>query len=85
MNTPIIDPSKVIFGSLGIAWCTSTNLQSDQSASFSWKRWFAKQAFTLAGNITIEMVQALISANFVSVFFVSFGRRCPMTAAILVP
>ena len=59
MNTLIIDPSKVIFGSLGIAWCTSTNLQSVRSVSFSWKRWFAKQAFTRAGNISIEMVQEL--------------------------
>ena len=64
MNTLIIDPSKVIFGRLGIAWCTSTNIKSDQSASCSWKRWFAKQAPTLAGNISIEMVQAFISAKF---------------------
>ena len=28
INSLIIDPSKVIFGSLGVAWCTSTNLQS---------------------------------------------------------
>ena len=27
MNSLIIDPSKVIFSSLRIAWCTSTNLQ----------------------------------------------------------
>ena len=64
MNSLIVGPSKVIFGSLGIAWCTSTNLQSGRSASFSWKRWFAKQALTLADNISIEMVEALISANF---------------------
>ena len=64
MSSLIIDLSKVIFGSLGIAWCTSKNLQSGQSGSFSWKRWFAKQAFTLAGNVSIEMVKAWISANF---------------------
>ena len=64
INRLIIGPSKVIFDSLGIAWCTSTNLQSGRSASFSWKRWFAKQALTLADNISIEMVEALISANF---------------------
>ena len=59
INSLIIGPYKVIFSSLGIAWCTSTNLQSGRSVSFSWKRWFAKQAFTLAGNISIEMVQEL--------------------------
>ena len=64
INSLRIGPNKMIFSSLGIAWCTSTNLQSDQSVSFSWKRWFAKQAFTLAGNISIEMVEALINANF---------------------
>ena len=37
INGLIIDPSKVIFSSLRIAWCTSTNLQSGRSASFSWK------------------------------------------------
>ena len=64
INSLIIGPHKVIFSSLGIAWCTSTNLQSGRNASFSWKLWFAKQAFTLAGNISIEMVEALINANF---------------------
>ena len=64
MSSLIIDLSKVIFGSLGIAWCTNKNLQSGQSGSFSWKRWFAKQAFILAGNVSIEMVKAWISANF---------------------
>ena len=47
-----------------MTWCTSTNLQSGWSASFSWKRWFAKEAFTLTGNISIEVVETLISANF---------------------
>ena len=64
INSLIIGPYKVISSSLGIAWCTSTNLQSGRSVSFSWKRWFAKQAFTLTGNIRIEMVEALINANF---------------------
>ena len=64
IDSLIIGPNKMIFSSLGIAWCTSTNLQSDQSVSFSWKRGFAKQAFTLAGNISIEMVEPLINANF---------------------
>ena len=64
INSLIIGPYNVVFSSLGIAWCTSTNLKSGRSVSFSWKRWFAKQAFTLAGNISIEMVEALISANF---------------------
>ena len=64
INVLIIDPSKVIFSSLRIAWCTSTNLQSGRSASFSWKRWFANQAFTFAGNFGMGMVEALISANF---------------------
>ena len=85
INSLIIDPSKVMSSSLRIAWCTSTNLQSGQSASFSWKRWLAKQAFTFLGNIGMGMVKALISANFVSVSFVRFSRRCPLTAAILVP
>ena len=64
INSLIIDPYKVIFSSLGIPWCTSTNLQSGRSASFSWNRSFAKQAFTLAGNMAMGMVEALISANF---------------------
>ena len=64
INSLIVGPYKVISSSLGIAWCTSTNLQSGRSVSFSWKRWFAKQAFTLTGNIRIEMVEALINANF---------------------
>ena len=55
INSLIIGSYKVI---------SSTNLQSGRSVSFSWKRWFAKQAFTLAGNISIEMVEALINANF---------------------
>ena len=55
INSLIIDPSKVIFGSLGLAWCASTNLQSGWSASLSWKNWFTKQAFALAGNISIEI------------------------------
>ena len=63
-NSLIIDPSKVIFGSLGVAWCASTNLQSGRSASLSWKGWFTKQAFALAGNISIEMVKALITGRF---------------------
>ena len=63
ISSLIIGPYKVISSSLGIAWCTSTNPQSGRSVSFSWKRWFAKQAFTLAGNISIEMVEALINAN----------------------
>ena len=37
INSLTIDPSKVIFGSLGVAWCTSTNLQSGRSASLSVK------------------------------------------------
>ena len=36
INSLIIDPSKVIVGSLGVACCTSTNLQSGRSASLSW-------------------------------------------------
>ena len=66
INSLIIGSYNVIFSSLGIAWCTSTNLQSGRSVSFSWKRWFAKKAFTftLAGNISIEMVEPLINANF---------------------
>ena len=64
INSLIIGPYNVIFSSLGIAWFTSTNLQSGRSASFSWKRWFANQAFTFAGNFGMGMVEALISANF---------------------
>ena len=63
INSPIKDP-KLILGSLGVAWCTSTNLQSGWSASLSWKRWLDKQPFTLSGNISIEMVKALIGAYF---------------------
>ena len=70
INSLIIDPSKVIFSRLRIAWCTSTNLQSGRSASFSWKRWFAK-----LWSVRI----------FVSVSFVTFSRCCAPTAAILVP
>ena len=64
INSLVTDPSKGIFSGLRIAWCTSTNLQSSRSASFSWKRWFANQAFTFAGNFGMGMVEALISANF---------------------
>ena len=63
INSLIKDP-KLILCSLGVAWCTSTNLQSGWSASLSWKRWLDKQAFTLSGNISIEMVKALIGAYF---------------------
>ena len=35
INSLIIDPSKVIFGSLRVAWCTSFSLQSGRSASLS--------------------------------------------------
>ena len=60
----LLDPSKVIFGSLEVAWYTSTNLQSGRGASLSWKRWFTKQPLTLVGNIGIEMVEALITGHF---------------------
>ena len=63
INSLIEDP-KLILGSLGVAWCTSTNLQSRRMQSLSWKRWSEKQAFTLSDNISIEMVKALRSAHF---------------------
>ena len=64
INSLITDPTKLILGSLGVALCTSTDFQSGRNASLSWKRWFDKQAFTLPDNISIEMVEALISAHF---------------------
>ena len=75
----------MIFGSLGVAWCTSTNLQSGQSASLSWKHWFTKQAFTLAGNISRKWSKLWPVWIFVNISFVAFVRCCPLTAAILVP
>ena len=53
INSLIKDPSKLILGSLRVAWCTSTNLQSGRMQSLSWKRWLDKQAFTLSDNISI--------------------------------
>ena len=52
----------MIIGSLGVGWCTSTNLQSNLLAFL--KALVHQAGLTLAGNISIEMVEALITGHF---------------------
>ena len=85
INGLITDPSKVIFSSLRIAWCTSTNLQSGRSASFSWKRGSPSRPSLLRATLAWEWSKLWSVRIFLSVSFVRFARRCPLTAAILVP
>ena len=88
INSLIIDPSKVIFGSLGVELGAPAPTSSlAEVHRFQWKRWFTKQAFALARNISTEMVEALTLGIFLIVSFVRYAnvRPCPLTAATLVP